>query len=73
MLLRFNLSFFLLVENNSELVMKHLSQMEGIKLGIKWHKTKQIPGAEENPGCDRNSGLSIVDLTEANLKAKLWV
>lgn len=42
--------------------------MEGIKLEIKWHKTKQIPGAGENPGCDRNSGLSNMGLNEANLK-----
>lgn len=50
--------------------MKHLNQMEGIKLGIKWHRTKQIPGAKENPGSERKSGLSNMDLSEANLKAQ---
>lgn len=50
--------------------MKHLNQMEGIKLGIKWHRTKQIPGAEENPGSGRKSGLFNMDLNEVNLKAK---
>ena len=47
--------------------------MEEIKVGIKWHKTKQIPGAEENPGCDKNSSLSNMSLNEANLKANVWV
>lgn len=44
--------------------------MEGIKRGIKWPRTKQIPGANKNPGSDRKSGLSNMDLNEANLKAK---
>lgn len=50
--------------------MKHSNQMEGIKLGIKWNRTKQIPGAEENPGSERKAGLSNMDLNEANLKTK---
>lgn len=63
-------SLFSPLKNNGEWVIKHWTQMEGIKLGIKWHKTKQIPGAEENPGCDRNSGLSNMYLNEADLRAK---
>jgi hypothetical protein len=44
--------------------------MEGIKPGIKWHKTKQIVDVEDNPGCDGNSGLSNKLLNVPNLKAK---
>lgn len=40
----------------------------------KWHRTKHRAGAETNPGCDRNSGLSSMQLNEENFSwPNVWI